>query len=140
MGSGDEGGKGGGIGPPLLLNLSPRPGFSVADARAADHLVLRRIVAVKSLHSKADALHLIPNRNVEALALILQANELCFEVSDLQFHGLDLIHLSRECRGVERTEPGERLDLCQPGQDASCLCEQVMWIEFFGHRSHSLMY
>jgi len=77
-------------------------GLALAEACAADHLVLRRVIAKAALDGVARPLDLVPQGSKLGVAQGALVGELCLEGSDLGFD---------RARSRQRAEGGDRRDL-----------------------------
>src|SRR6476646_5831543 len=82
-----------------------------ADACAANHLELLRIVAVDGFYPAPDPLDLVPDAEVGNVTLVALIGKLDLELADLRLERGDRCHIGRERRGVQRAEHQRRADL-----------------------------
>jgi hypothetical protein len=111
----------------------PRGRFAFAEARAADHFVLRRVVAVVGFDAVSHLLDLIPQFLIRGISLVAQVGELGFEGVHLGQEFAGLADVIVQCADVQCAESHFGIDLISGGKDALGLFEHIGWIQFFGH-------
>ena len=110
-----------------------RVGLAIADARAADDVELRRIVAVDGLDAAPHALDLVPNVLAERFALVVGLGRFGFDAVDLGGVLRDLGQDGFERLGGQVADLEGRVDFAPGFQNALPLLDNIMWISLSTH-------
>ena len=104
--------------------------LAIAGARAADQIVLVRIVAIIALDAGADPLELVPHAQIKDLALVALVFELPFELADIVLEGVGRGNVSRQGGSIQGAERQRGADLV-PGIENLLPCSRILVGNFF---------
>lgn len=102
-----------------------RGGLAVADARAADDVVLRRVVAVNGLDAAAQALDFVPDGLAERFALVAGVGQLGFEPVHQGSVRRDLVEIGFERFGGQVADLEARVNAAPGFKDTMSLFGNV---------------
>ena len=102
-------------------------GFALAQACAADHFVLGRVIAKGTLDGIAGTLGLVPQGFHLGIAQGALLGELRLEGRNLRFRGHHRREVGGEARGRQRAKGWNRGDLVPAIQQALGLLDHIRW-------------
>ena len=92
--------------------------FAFAQARAAHHFILRRVVAILAFDSGAHPFDGVPDDRVEVVALIAQVGQLGLQGIHLRLDGTGLCEIGSEAIDGDISKGGLLIDLLPGGEPA----------------------